>query len=134
MNLFTKYSEEETKFLLSLTNKTFSNKTIPILSGVDIEKLTNFYTKYFQKRDLIKEYEFIIVNSGKVGVIKNAKIVKILKKGDVFGFLKVFLNEDYTLLVLEKSDITFFSLGEDVKIRDNLFKYLINKLKNKVII
>jgi len=134
MNLFTTYSEEETKFLLSLINKTFPNKTIPILSGVDIEKLTNFYTKDFQKRDLIKEYDFIVVNSGKLGVIKNAKIVKILKEGDIFGFLKVFLNEDYTLLVLEKSDITFFSLGEDIKIRDNLFKYLINKLKNKVII
>ena len=50
MNLFTKYSEEETKFLLSLTNKTFLNKTVPILSGVDIKKLTNFYTKDFQKK------------------------------------------------------------------------------------
>ena len=134
MNLFTTYTSEETKILLSLTDKKFTRNVHPILLGIDTHKLSHFYNKTFPKKELIKEFEFIIVNKGKVGVIKNGKIVKTLQKNDIFGILKNFLDEEYILLTLEDCNITFFGIGECEEIKNNLLSYLAKYIKNKVII
>jgi hypothetical protein len=80
MNLFTTYTTEETKFLLSLTDKKFTRNVHPIFLGVDTNKLSHFYNKSFPKKEIIKDFEFIIVNKGKIGVVKNRKVVKVLKE------------------------------------------------------
>lgn len=134
LNLFTEYNKKETKFLLNLTDKKFTREVHPILKGVDIHKLSHFYNKKFQKKELIKEYEFIIVNKGKVGVVKNGKIIKILNKGDVFGLMKNFANEDFILLTLEESEILHFGIGKCEEIKENLLNYVASKIKNKLII
>jgi hypothetical protein len=134
MNLFTSYTPEETKFLLSLTDKKFTRNVHPILLGVNTHKLSHFYNKTLPKKEIIKEFEFIIVNKGKVGVIKNGKIIKTLKENDIFGILKNFLNEEYILLTLENCNITFFGIGECEEIKNNLLTYLSKQIKNKIII
>jgi len=133
-NLFTTYTKEEIKFLLSLTDKKFTRNIHPILEGVDIHKLSHYYNKKVPKKEIIKEFEFVIVNKGKVGVVKNAKIVKILKENEIFGILKNFTDEDYILLTLEESEITFFGIGKCEEIKNNLLKYVANKIKDKLII
>jgi len=135
MNLFTKYTQEETKFLLSLTDKKLTREGIhPILLCVDTHKLSYFYKKKFNKKEIIKEYEFFIVNKGKIAVVKNGKIVRTLKKDDVFGLLKTFTNEEYTLLVLEdNSEVTLFGIGKCEEIKINLLKYLAEQVKDKFI-
>ena len=136
MNLFTKYSEEETKFLLSLTDKKINREgNHPIFLCVDTHKLSHFYKRKFNKKEIIKEYELFIVNRGKIAVVKNGKIVRTLKKDDVFGILKTFTNEEYTLLVLEdNSEVTLFGIGKCEEIKNNLLKYFANFVKDKVII
>jgi len=136
MNLFTKYSEEETKFLLSLTDKKLTRERgHPILLCVDTHKLSHFYKKNFNKKEIIKKYEFLIVNKGRIAVVKNGKIVRTLKKDDVFGILTTFINEEYTLLVLEdNSEVTLFGIGKCEEIKINLLKYLAEQVKDKVII
>jgi len=136
MNLFTKYSEEETKFLLSLTDKKLTRERVhPILLCVDTHKLSHFYRKKFNKKEIIKKYEFLIVNKGRIAVVKNGKIVRTLKKDDVFGILTTFINEEYTLLVLEdNSEVTLFGIGKCEEIKINLLKYLAEQVKDKIII
>lgn len=134
MNLFTTYTTEETKFLLSLTDKKFTRNVHPIFLGVDTNKLSHFYNKSFPKKEIIKDFEFIIVNKGKIGVVKNRKVVKVLKENDVFGILKYFLNEDYILLTMDDCEITFFGIGECEEIKNNLLVYLSKQIKDKIII
>jgi len=133
-NLFTTYTKEEIKFLLSLTDKKFTRNLHPILEGIDIHKLSHFYHKKVPKKEILKEFEFIIINKGKIGVVKNGKIVRILKENEIFGILKNFTDEDYILLSLEESEITFFGIGKCEEIKNNLLRYLANKIKNTLII
>jgi len=137
MNLFTKYTEEETKFLLTLRDKKLTREggTHPILLCVDTHKLSHFYRKTFNKKEVIREYEFLIVNRGKIAVVKNGKILKTLQVDDVFGLLKTFANEEYTLLVLEdNSEVTLFGIGKSEEIKINLLKYFADNVKDKVVI
>ena len=136
MNLFTQYTQEETKFLLSLTDKKITREGVhPILLCVDTHNLSHFYKKKFNKKEIIKEYEFFIVNSGKIAVVKNGKIVRTLKKDDVFGLLNTFANKEFTLLVLEdNSEVTLFGIGKCEEIKINLLRYFAEQVKDKVII
>ena len=135
MNLFTTYTKEETETLLKIgRKKSFAIKKIPLFQGVNINKLDHFEKKSIKKKEIIKDFEFIFVESGKIGVVKNGKIIKILTKYELFGILNLFLNEEYMLLALEESKIICFGIGEDIQIYRNLLEYVSTKIKGKVII
>ena len=135
MNLFTTYTKEETETLLKIgRKKSFATKKIPLFQGVNINKLDHFEKKNIKKKEIIKDFEFIFVESGKIGVIKNGKIIKILTENELFGILNLFLNEEYILLALEESKIICFGIGEDIQIYHNLLEYVSTKIKGKIII
>ena len=133
MNLFTTYTPEETKFLLSLENIKFSREKHPLFVEIDIHKLKKFYKKRVEKKEIIKEFDFVLVEKGKIGVVKNSKVVRVLEKGDCF-ISKVFLDEDVLLLGMQDSEVVFFSVGEDKEIYENILKCIAGKMKNKILL
>ncbi|GAB6045844.1 hypothetical protein JCM11957_14420 [Caminibacter profundus] len=134
MNLFTTYTNEETKFLLEIGDRSFPRKINSLFNGVNINELDHFYRKKIIKKEVITNFEFVFVESGKVGVVKDGKIIKILNENDCFGLLNVFLKEDYVLLVLEDSEITFFGIGKNIAMYKNIMEYFVKKIKDTIVI
>ncbi len=123
MNLFTSYTPEETKFLLEVIQKKIEIDH-DIFTGVNKDKMKYFRIKRFNKKDFIKEYDFVFVKKGKIGVISGGKVIRVLKDKDCFGYAKKFLGKDYTLLAMEDSETVMFDIGEDVTLALNLLKYV----------
>ncbi len=123
MNLFTSYTPEETKFLLEVVQKKIEIKH-DIFTGVNKDKIGYFKQIRLSKKEVIKDYDFVFVKKGKLGVISGGKVVKTLKEGECFGYAKKFLGEEYVLLVMENSEVVLFDIGEDVILAKNLLKYV----------
>jgi len=134
MNLFTTYTKEETKFLLEIGNKSFPSKKNNFFTGIDTSKLSHFKRKTVEKKDTIENFEFIFIQSGRIAVVKNKQIIKILKKNECFGFLNTFLHEQYNLIALEKSEIILFGLGENIDIYKKIMECIAKDIKDKLII
>jgi hypothetical protein len=133
MNLFVSYTPEETSFLLEVAQKKIEIKH-DIFSGADKEKMGYFKIQRFSRKDMIHNYDFVFVKSGKLGVVFNGKVVKTLKEGECFGYAKKFLGKDYVLLVMEESEVVMFDIGNDVVLAKNLLKYVSERIKNCTII
>lgn len=134
MNLFTTYTNEETKLLLEIGDRSFRRKINSLFNGVNINELDHFYRKKIIKKEVITSFEFVFVENGKVGVVKDGKIIKILNENDCFGLLNVFLKEDYVLLALEDSEITFFGIGKNIAMYKNIMEYFAKKIKDTIVI
>jgi len=123
MNLFTSYTPEETKFLLEVAQKKIEIQH-DIFTGAKRDKMKYFRIKRFNKKDFIKEYDFVFVKKGKIGVISGGKVIRVLKDKDCFGYAKKFLGKDYTLLAMEDSEVVLFDIGDDIVLAKNLLKYI----------
>jgi len=134
VNLFTTYTNEETKLLLEIGDRSFRRKINSLFNGVNINELDHFYRKKIIKKEVITSFEFVFVENGKVGVVKDGKIIKILNENDCFGLLNVFLKEDYVLLALEDSEITFFGIGKNIAMYKNIMEYFAKKIKDTIVI
>jgi len=133
VNLFTTYTNEETKLLLEIGDRSFRRKINSLFNGVNINELDHFYRKKIIKKEVITSFEFVFVENGKVGVVKDGKIIKILNENDCFGLLNVFLKEDYVLLALEDSEITFFGIGKNIAMYKNIMEYFAKKIKDTIV-
>jgi len=131
MNLFTTYTKEEIKFLQEIIKKKINNDSI--LMGLNIDDFSYFQEKKILKKEMIEKFDFIYVKKGKIGVIQNGKIVKILKEGACFGFLNVFANERFVLIGAEESEIILFGI-KDFKAMENILYCFAKEIKEKVLI
>ena len=134
MNLFISYSPEETRFLLEIGEKHITRNVHNFFHGLDVHKLEHFKKKKLSKKDIVRDFEYILVEKGKVGVVKNNKVVKILQDNDCFGVLHTFLKEDYILLALEESEVTFFGIGSYKEAYENILRCVAKKLNGKILI
>ena len=128
MNLFVSYTPDETKFLLEIENKKIEIKH-NLFRGVNKEKLAYFKQETVEKKEIIEEFDFIFIKKGKLGVIEKGKIIKILKENECFGYLKKFLDKEYILIALEKSEIIKFDIGEDIELTKNLLRYISERVE-----
>jgi len=134
MNLFTTYTKEEIKFLQEIVNENSKQlKSMSIFSGLKKEDFSHFYEKSISKKEIVEKFDFIYVKKGKIGVIKNGKIVKVLKENDCFGFLNVFANEEFVLIGAEDSEIILFGI-KDFRVMENILYCVAKEIKQKVLI
>jgi len=134
MNLFTTYTKEEIKFLQEVISKKINKKiNNSILAGLNKDDFSHFYEKSILKKEIVEKFDFIYVKKGKIGVIKNGKIVKILKENDCFGFLNVFANEKFILIGAEESDVILFGI-KNFTVMENILYCVAKEIKEKVLI
>ena len=129
MNLFTTYTPEETKFLLSLvTDQVIEFSEIPFFEGINKKELDNIliYKRFVKlsKKEILKDYDYLIILKGKLAVIDSNKVLKVLNKYDLFGFSKVLFNKNYTLVAAEESEVLLFNHDYHPIISERLLKYL----------
>ena len=135
MNLFTTYTKEEIKFLKEIVEKERGEVLkVKLFTGLKKEKdFLYFKEKIITKKEILSDFDFVYVKKGKLGVVKDNKIVKILKEKDCFGFLNVFLSEKYLLVALEESDIILFNVNSKEGI-ENILSCVAEKVKDKILI
>ena len=134
MNLFTTYTKEEIKFLQDIVNKNSKClKSMPMFSGLKKDDFSHFHEKRVSKKEIVEQFDFIYVKKGKIGVIKNGKIVKVLKESDCFGFLNVFSNEKFVLIGAEESEVILFGI-KDFKVMESILYCVAKEIKGKVLI
>jgi CRP-like cAMP-binding protein len=129
MNLFTKYTPDETAFLLNIVDK----RGIKLSDDVELINVKYLKTKQLKKKDIIDKYDFIFLKSGRLAVIDKNKIIKIIKPGEVFGFIKKFFAKEFTILAIEESEVVMFDIGESYAALEKLMKYLLEKEVEKLI-
>jgi len=134
MNLFTTYSKEEIQFLQEIVNENSKQlKSMSIFSGLKKDDFSHFYEKKISKKEIVEKFDFIYVKNGKIGVIKNGKVVKVLKKNNCFGFLNVFSNDKFILIGAEDSEIILFGI-KDFRVMENILYCVAKEIKGKVLI
>ena len=134
MNLFTTYTKEEIKFLQEVINKKIKKiKHSSIFIGLNKDDFSHFQEKKISKKEIINKFDFVYVKKGKIGVIQNGKIVRILKEDECFGFLNVFANEEFVLIGVEESEIVLFGIKTQ-KTMENILYCVAKEIKGKVLI
>jgi len=130
MNLFTTYTPEETQILLSLTNNKYTDvkKEVLFLRNMHDYQIDRFVKKIelkeLPKKSIIEHYYFIYVVEGMVAVLKNNRVVKKLKKNDLFGLRQMSKNEKYFLVTLTEAKICFIEPKEDNLLFLHICEYL----------
>ena len=120
MNLFTTYIKKEISFLLSLND--LSKKYL-----VDKKEFEYIYVKFLKVNDLIKDYDFVIILNGELGVIRNKKIVKRLSNGDIFGIQNLKQKCNDSLISIKNGEVLFF------KLKSQKSKFFYNLLVFKIL-
>jgi len=134
MNLFTTYTKEEIKFLQEIINKKIKKiKNNSIFMGLKKDDFSHFHEKKVSKKEIIEKFDFIYIKKGKIGVIKNGKIIKVLQENDCFGFLNVFANEEFLLIGVEESEVIFFGI-KNFKVMENILYCVAREIREKVLI
>jgi len=129
MNLFTKYTPDETAFLLNIVDK----RGIKLSDDVELINVKYLKIKHLNKKEIIDNYDFIFLKKGKLAVIDKNKIIKIIKPGEVFGFMKKFFSKNLPILAVDNSEVVMFDIGESYAALEKLTKYLIEKEIEKLI-
>jgi len=134
MNLFTTYTKEEIKFLQEIINKKMKRiKVNSLFVGLKKDDFSHFHEKKVSKKEIVEKFDFIYIKKGKIGVIQNGKIIKVLKADDCFGFLNVFANEEFVLIGVEESEIVLFGIKTQ-KGMENILYCVAKEIKDKVLI
>jgi len=134
MNLFTSYTKEEIKFLQEIVSNNIKKiKNNSIFMGLNKDDFSHFHEKRVLKKEIIEKFDFIYVKKGKIGVIQNGKIVKVLKENECFGFLNVFSNQKSVLIGAEESEVVLFGIKTE-KVMENILYCVAKEIKNKVLI
>jgi len=134
MNLFTTYTKEEIKFLQEVINKKIKKiKKNPIFTGLNKDDFSHFHEKKVSKKEMISKFDFVYVKKGKIGIIQNGKIVKVLKEDECFGFLNLFSTEKFILIGVEESEVVLFGVKTQ-KAMENILYWVAEEIKGKVLI
>ena len=115
MNLFTKYTQEEINFLLTIRRNKIKEikdlNKIKYFKNVDKKDFEYIYIKILEKKEILDEYDLLIVMKGKIGVVDNKKIKKIIKNGEIFGIKSLINNNNKnTLIAIENSEVLLFKV------------------------
>ncbi|ACM93690.1 hypothetical protein NAMH_0165 [Nautilia profundicola AmH] len=133
MNLFTEYTQEETEYLLSLTNNKYIDikKEVKFLEDIDdyiIDKdIKKIEIKQLNKKSVIDKYEMIYIVEGEVVALKENKILKKIKKDEIFGITNLINNENIYLVTVQDSKICFM----EFKSKKNIFFKLMQQIMKK---
>lgn len=142
MNLFTKYSEEETKLLLKVIHMKFDRelgeemKLFKHFNTADIKKITrHFVIQEYKKKEVIDAKKMVYILEGSLAKVKNREIISRHTKDEVLGiesFLKE-KSENVTIISLTDAKVALFTIDESEKMCElaqfykNLALYLIDK-------
>jgi len=135
MNLFTKYTQEEINFLLTIRRNKIKEikdlNKIKYFKNVDKKDFEYIYIKILEKKEILDEYDLLIVMKGKIGVVDNKKIKKIIKNGEIFGIKSLINNNNKnTLIAIENSEVLLFKVkNKKSQFFYNLLLELIIKFK-----
>ncbi|WP_459978242.1 hypothetical protein [Nautilia lithotrophica] len=133
MNLFTEYTNEETEFLLSLTNNKYTDvkKEVKFLNGIDdfvIDKeIKKIEIKLINKKSVIDTYDIIYLIEGEIVALKENKVLKKIKKDEIFGINKFIKKENIYLVTTQDSKICFI----EFKSKKSVFIKLLNEIVDK---
>ncbi len=130
MNLFTEYTKEETLFLLELKKSKILNvnyKTFPIFNNVDKKDFSYFKAEKIDKKEVLYEYDFIYIISGKIAVLKDKTIIKILSNDSLFGLSTKVKKTNFSLITLTETKIIKFD------IKNNKSPFFFNALNHIIL-
>ncbi len=146
MNLFTKYTKEETQTLLKVAKMEFprdeKKDEVPLFENIshkEILEITKDYKiEFLNKKSLINHNKIIYILQGSIALIHNSKIIQKVQKGQFYGISKNILHtkEKYSILVLEDCKIISFTINDSQLTNaltifyKNLTKYLSTELSH----
>ncbi len=122
--LFVTYTKEEVDFLHSLLKEKF-DVNISIFKGVDKKEFLKYEYHELKSKQVLKNYDYIWVIDGEIGIIKNNKLIKKIGKNEGYFCEKV--KGGSYLIALKDSKIVDFDFEDGSIVSSIILRYVLLK-------